>query len=211
MSTSRRATIGLEKRERTRVALIEATYRVVARKNVDAVTIDDIIVEAGVARGTFYNYFQTREEALKAMATALQVEMGQKMGMPTIQDPAERIAIAIRQLLHRAIQDKTWCTVVVRLGLFEPPSEKVIEDGVIADLRAGIQENRFQIDSFEAAIALTLGTGLMAARSILAGQAERDYPEWIAKIVLKSLGIADAEAQEIAFKNLEPLQSESIS
>jgi hypothetical protein len=51
----------------------------------------------------------------------------------------------------------------------------------------------------------------MAAQSILAGQTERDYPEWIAKIVLKSFGIADAEAQAIAFKNLEPLQSKSIS
>jgi AcrR family transcriptional regulator len=206
MNRSRRADIGLEKRERTRAALIEATYRVVARKNVDAVTIDDIIVEAGVARGTFYNYFQTREEALKAMATALQVEMGQKMGIPTINDPAERIAIAIRQLLHRASQDKTWGTVIVRLGLFEPPSDQAMEGGVIADLRAGVQVDRFQIDSFEAAIALTLGTGLMAARSILAGQTERDYPEQIAKIILKSLGIADAEAQAIAFKNLEPFR-----
>jgi AcrR family transcriptional regulator len=211
MKPSRRAAIGLEKRERTRAALIEAAYRVVARKNADVVTIDDIIVEAGVARGTFYNYFQTRDELLQAMAAFLQEEMRQKMGRQSIaiSDPAERMAIAIRQLLHRSIQDKTWGTVIVRLGIFEPPANAAMEVSAIADLRAGLQLNRFQIDSFEAAIALTLGTGLMAARSVLAGHTEPDYPEQIAKIILKSLGIADAEAHAIAFKGLEPLQGDN--
>ncbi len=51
MQPSRRASIGLEKRERTRSNLIAAAYRVFARKEADAVTIDDIIAEAAVARG----------------------------------------------------------------------------------------------------------------------------------------------------------------
>ncbi len=105
MKPSRRASIGLEKRERTRSSLIESAYRVFARKETDAVTIDDIIAEAGVARGTFYNYFQTREDVLKAVAASLSDAMNQKIWAQSvaIDDPAERMAIALRQFLHQAM------------------------------------------------------------------------------------------------------------
>jgi hypothetical protein len=51
----------------------------------------------------------------------------------------------------------------------------------------------------------------MAMRSILEGYTEPNYPEQIAKMILKTLGVTDAEAHAIAFKVLEPLSEERIS
>ncbi|MBD2359074.1 TetR/AcrR family transcriptional regulator [Tolypothrix sp. FACHB-123] len=211
MKPSRRTSIGLEKRERTRSRLIAAAYRVFASKDADTVTIDDIIIQAKVARGTFYNYFQTREDVLKAVAASLSDEMNQKIWAQSvaIEDPAERMAIALRQFLHQAMRDSTWGWVIVRIGLVAAPLSETIERGVMTDLEAGIRLNRFRVDSLQVAIDLILGTGLMAMRSILAGHTEPDYPEQIAKIILKSLGVADADARAIAFKLLEPLQGDS--
>ncbi len=213
MKPSRRASIGLEKRERTRSSLIESAYRVFARKETDAVTIDDIIAEAGVARGTFYNYFQTREDVLKAVAASLSDTMNQKIWAQSvaIDDPAERMAIALRQFLHQAIRDATWGWVIVRIGLVAAPLSETIERGVMTDLEAGIRLKRFQVDSVQAAIDLILGTGLMAMRSILEGHTEPNYPEQITKMILKTLGVTDAEAHAIAFKVLEPLSEDRIS
>ncbi len=210
MKPSRRALIGLEKRERTRANLIEAAYRLFAQKEAESVTIDDIITEAGVARGTFYNYFQTREDVLRAVAASLSDEMNRKIWVQStvIDDPATRMAIAIRHSLHQSIRDATWGWVIVRIGLVAAPLSETIERGVLSDLEAGIRLKRFQVDSSQAAIDLILGTGLMAMRSILEGHTEPDYPEQIAKIILKTLGIADAEASAIAFKFLEPLQGD---
>lgn len=207
MKESRRASIGLDKRERTRAKLIESAYRVFARKAADAVTIDDIIAEAAVARGTFYNYFQTREDVLKAVAGNLSDEINQKIWVQyaEISDPAERLAIAIRQFLRQAIRDSTWGWVIVRIGLVAAPLSETMERGMMTDLEAGIRLNRFQVDSLQAASDLVLGTGLMAIHSILEGRAEPDYPEQIAKIILKTLGVNDADAHAIAFKFLEPL------
>ncbi|MDJ0798095.1 MAG: TetR/AcrR family transcriptional regulator [Calothrix sp. MO_167.B12] len=207
MKSSRRAAIGLEKREQTRATLIAATYQVVARKAVESVTIDDIIAEAGVARGTFYNYFQGREDVLKALVVSLRKEMRQMLWKQTIEsdDRAERMAIAIRQLLHRALEDKTWGWVIARIGLAANPLGETLEEGMLTDLETGIRLERFQVDSIQAAITMILGTGLMALRSILEGQMEPDYPEQITKIILKSLGISDTEAEAIAFKSLEAL------
>ncbi len=197
----------MEKRERTRSSLIESAYRVFARKETDAVTIDDIIAEAGVARGTFYNYFQTREDVLRAVAASLSDAMNQKIWAQyaTIADPAERMAIGLRQFLHQAMRDSTWGWVIVRIGLVAAPLSETIERGLMTDLEAGIRLKRFQVESVQAAIDLVLGTALMAMRTILEGHTEANYPEQITKLILKSLGVADVEAGVIAFKVLEPL------
>jgi AcrR family transcriptional regulator len=212
MSPSRRASIGLEKRERTRSTLMAAAYRVFARKEADAVTIDEIIAEAAVARGTFYNYFQTREEVLTAVAAALSDEMNHSIWAQSaeIEDPAQRMAIAIRQFLHQAMRDSTWGWVIVRCGLVAAPLSETIEIGVTTDLESGMRLGRFQVTNKQAAIDLILGTGLMAMRTILGGHPQPDYPEQITELILKTLGVDEGEAHSIAFQALEPLPANRI-
>ena len=207
MKSSRRALIGLEKRERTRTNLLEAAYRVFSRKEADAVTIDEIIAEAGVARGTFYNYFQTREDVLKAVAVALSDDMNHRIWALSegITDPAERMAIATRHFLHQARRDRTWGWLMVRIGLLAAPLSETIKQGVTSDLDAGIRLNRFQVNHFQAAMTLVVGTGLMAVRTIVEGETDPDYPEQVTQLLLQTLGVPDAHA--IAFKPLDPLPS----
>jgi AcrR family transcriptional regulator len=211
MQPSRRASIGLEKRERTRAMLIEAAYRVFARKAADAVTIDEIIAEAAVARGTFYNYFQTREEVLTAVAAALSDAMNHGIWAQSaaITDPAERMAIAIRQFLHQARRDSTWGWMIVRTGLVAAPLSDTIKTGVTTDLITGIRLGRFQVAQEQAAIDLILGTGLMAMRTILNGESAPDYPEQVACLILQTLGVAVAEARAIAFQDLAPIEPQT--
>jgi AcrR family transcriptional regulator len=53
-------------------AIREAAVRVVARKGLSKVTVQDIADEAGVAKGTVYLYFKSREEILEtAMGATL--------------------------------------------------------------------------------------------------------------------------------------------
>jgi AcrR family transcriptional regulator len=210
MQPSQRASIGLAKRERTRSSLIAAAYRVFARKEADAVTIDEIVAEAAIARGTFYNYFQTREEVLAAVAAALSDEMNHSIWAQSaqIEDPAARMAIAIRQFLHQAMRDATWGWVIVRSGLVAAPLSETIKMGVTTDLEAGIRLGRFQVVNQQAAIDLILGTGLMAMRSILGGHSEPDYPEQIAELILKTLDVEEGEAHSIAFQDLESLTTD---
>jgi AcrR family transcriptional regulator len=48
-----------------RQSICEAAMRVVARKGMTSVTVQDIADEAGVAKGTIYIYFQSRDEILQ--------------------------------------------------------------------------------------------------------------------------------------------------
>ncbi|MGH8443363.1 MAG: TetR/AcrR family transcriptional regulator [Nevskiaceae bacterium] len=59
------------KREQNKVAnrgaILEAAQRVFLARGYDAVTIRDVIRETELASGTFYNYFRTKEDVLRAL------------------------------------------------------------------------------------------------------------------------------------------------
>ena len=58
--------LGLRERKKRarREALIDATHRLVAEHGLDAVTVDAICEEAGVSVRTFFNYFETKDDAV---------------------------------------------------------------------------------------------------------------------------------------------------
>lgn len=59
------------KRETRRQELIEAAVAVFSAKGVSAASVDDIVRAAGVAKGTFYLYFATKDDAVNAVATRM--------------------------------------------------------------------------------------------------------------------------------------------
>ena len=54
INLERRAAIGQAKRARTKAQLVAAAKRLFSRGAWEAVTVDELVVEAGVAKGTFY-------------------------------------------------------------------------------------------------------------------------------------------------------------
>jgi AcrR family transcriptional regulator len=61
--------------ERTRAALVAAARTVFEREGFLDARITDITKEAGVASGTFYTYFESKEEAFKAVVEEVQEDM----------------------------------------------------------------------------------------------------------------------------------------
>lgn len=57
-----------ERRESRRGALVDAAFGVFMDKGVTASSVDDIVGAAGVAKGTFYLYFKTKDDAVNAVA-----------------------------------------------------------------------------------------------------------------------------------------------
>lgn len=55
-------------REATRQALLEAAEQTFAEQGIEGARIEDIAARAGIAVGTFYNYFQDRDDLLRALA-----------------------------------------------------------------------------------------------------------------------------------------------
>jgi AcrR family transcriptional regulator len=130
-------------------SLVEAALAVIREKGVAATSVDDIVGAAGVAKGTFYLYFRTREEVFDAAAERL-VEGVVSRIRATLPDhgrtPSERLSLlaaaigsvaadpqerALVELFHRpenrAVHDRLMAGISDRLA---PVIETLIDDGI---------------------------------------------------------------------------------
>jgi AcrR family transcriptional regulator len=94
------------RREKTRVDLLEAAERVIARKGYHNTRISDIASEADVGLGTFYLHFKTKNEIFIELvdygAGKLREELIEaKQG---VGDPAEKLRITINTILDAAAE-----------------------------------------------------------------------------------------------------------
>lgn len=57
-------------RSQKKKGLLDAVVDVVAREGIDGLTMDNVALEAGVAKGTLYSYFKSKRELLRAAVEA---------------------------------------------------------------------------------------------------------------------------------------------
>ena len=203
INREKRAQFAALKRQRTRARLVEVALRVIAEKGFDAPTIDDFIAAADVARGTFYNYFETREEILSAAAAFVADEVDAEI-LPLfadIEDPARRIAIAVRKFIAMSARRPDWGGLLVRMiPLAGGAVSAEMRRGVLFDLKAGLKSGRFRFPSMQAAVALSMGTITLAIRATIKDSTPAAFPEMIATVILQGLGMSPSEAARVAGK-----------
>jgi AcrR family transcriptional regulator len=194
-------------RARTRALLLDAAVRVFARKGAGAAAIHEIAAEAGVANGTFYNYFRTREELLEAASVQLadRLDAAVWASLAPVDDPAARVAIGCRRFVLHAMQDPTWGAALLRVWASSPVLKVRAAAGLRADLRTGRRRGRLHFPSEAAAVDLVQGAVLAGMRTVLEGRGGEKHASEIAALVLRGLGIGAAEADEIATRLLPAL------
>lgn len=81
-----------------RAALVAAAAALFAEKGYEHTTVSDIVARAGVAQGTFYLYFPSKETALCAVADDLVDRVVRAAGDASLatDSPLERILLASR-------------------------------------------------------------------------------------------------------------------
>lgn len=86
------------KKQETRRGLMEAALQLFSKRGYAATTIEDITDAVGVAKGTFFNYFETKEAILPVIAAqhlqALEERLAPDNGAP--ESAVERIKLALR-------------------------------------------------------------------------------------------------------------------
>lgn len=200
----------VRKREKTRARLLEGAKRVMAGKGVEGTTIAEIAAAADVAPGTFYNYFTTREEILDAVAADLVDEFRRVMNaiLRTVDDPAERIAIAIRLFLLRVGDDPLWGWFMARYGpslpILRDQTREIIRERIVAD---GLRRKRFRLPSTRAIGDMISGTVTTALRSVLEGRLPLAAANEVAELLLRGLGVPFDEAHQIATKPIPSLRA----
>lgn len=207
MSTAKIAVKTMPKRERTRQQLLVAAAKVFAEKGVETAAIQEIAAVAGVANGTFYNYFQTKEAILEAAAIHYGVSYCERItaSYAHIKDGAERMAIGGRHYMTLAVEQPQLARFMLSVAVSSNIWDDRIRPYVYADLLMGIRQKRFHVASKEAAMDLITGTNMAGMRSLLGGSASRSHISAVAASILRGLGMEPEEADEVARRPLPPL------
>jgi AcrR family transcriptional regulator len=195
-----RTRTGQARRARTRAKILSAAFTLFDRRGVDQVTVEDVREKAGLARGSFYNYFVTYEEMLKAMAAeiARQINREQSERFDTVSNMAERIWSNLRYTILRGASDRSCSEILVRITPLVGPLNEEMRVHAERDLLMSVKRKAVDVPS--AGVALDLGYGLatMMLQRALNGRIDLKELEAAGLMLLRAFGVPEVEAKRIS-------------
>src|SRR5271170_5181297 len=141
---ARRAQIGRDRRAKTRAQLMRAARALYAERAIESVTIDDLVSEAGVAKGTFYVHFDHLIDLQAAVADELAGEFDDLLQPFRLRlaDPIERVAAGCSAFIREALRNPAWGRLVARGACALPSVGSAARANLIQDLRQSAANGR---------------------------------------------------------------------
>ena len=132
------------RKRRNRSALMDAAYRVMAKKGIDAATISEIAELADVGAGTVYNYFASKDELAMCVLERTMERLAQRIEAVTnsFSDPAQVYAFGIRNVMKAATTDQRWRWLLRRSEIIAGAMYRVMGPYAIRDIRKAVAAER---------------------------------------------------------------------
>jgi len=199
------------RREQTRARLIEAAMVLFARQGTERTRINEITELADVGFGSFYNYFESKDAIVSAVLSETAASHAQAIVAATseVEDPAEVISVAHRHFVRLAIEDPQLAALAVELVFSNQAIIESLRPFAREDLKRAIKAGRVDVPDVEVALHATGGALQGSIRGVLEGELGPDADIAHAALVLRMLGLAPEEADEIARRPMPPARSAS--
>lgn len=188
------------KREKTRASIVQAAIAIIADKGLPGTSIDELMSHTGMARGTFYNYFQTREELLNDVIEEIRDQFHQAImeKMPDNIPDEATVACSIYGIIRYCLSHPEFGWVLVRLStdvdFFQPPSE---DDHRFQRSNQALMTG-FQRDiPFIVAQIYTIGSVDTLIRHLLQNNISMEQAESMMVLILRGLGTEEEKVDSI--------------
>lgn len=200
-----------QRRKQMRAHLLDAVMAVCSSEGKGhAAVIDDVVRQAEVARGTFYKYFDSLEQAIEALAHEMADEMaseGIDQVYNQLTEPLMRTATGFQLYLLRALIEPQWGDFFTHVGLLN--SESALSAKIVGDVEAGIASGDFAVPAVPIALDMLIGTKIEAIRRIISGNVDIDYVLAITAMMLRALGASATKSEHVAAQAFERICSEA--
>jgi len=210
---------GARRKRETRVRLLEAALRLMAKKGMEGVAINEITEAADVGFGSFYNHFESKEAIYGAVMEWVFEDFADALDrlVSDIADPAEVVSVCVRHTLLRAQREPVWGQFLIREGYSARVLERGLGQRLLRDIQRGIASGRFKREDALMSFLSVGGTVLASISVWLQFQQTRgkqaptidqlgfnvdDLPQRAAKMLLLTLGLTRLEAEKIAYRPL---------
>ena len=194
---------GARQRQRTADALMHAGERLFGTRPVEGVTIDQIVDAADVAKGSFYNHFEDKEEFAVAVYELIRgdCEFHIFAANRGVRSAPVRIVRALCVVLRYAMAHPERIQALISLSDRRESVSAPLNAGVVADVREGLEQRSLAHIDCETGVMVALGIVREAVRQTIAPWVTTP-PELIAAklgaATLRALGVKHTLAQQYA-------------
>ena len=195
-----RAAAAENRKAQTRERLLDAAILVIGDKGPDASSVEDFVAAADVSRGTFYNYFPTMEDLLRAVRRKLTDALMAVLDahLPSSIPASSRLATRLHSHFALVSHDPAWGWVVMRLDATRLGRTQAMEESFDRMYRDGVATGEFRQADPLAVRSLVFGTSRMVQRDILLGLSNPEHKERVVALLLVTFGLTPEDAERIS-------------
>lgn len=188
------------RKRRNRQLLIEAGYRVMAEKGIDAATMLEISELADVGAGTLYNYFASKDELAMAVMEQVMRRLAERIEAVTntFTDPAQVYAFGIRNVMTSATTDHRWRWLLRRSEVIAAAMFQVMGPYAIRDIGNAIKVGRYRCEDPDLAWRLASHAIVGFSLAVCDGKIPAEKIDEAVVNLLGMVGVARDEAWELA-------------
>lgn len=188
------------KRGKTREKLIIAGRDLIYNKGIDYISIQDITDAAGLATGSFYNYFDNKNAIIQAIIKDFHDLFSECLKEPRekLNDPAMRVSITLKYYFTQAQDNEAWRSFMINAGLSDThiltQNPKECRD----DIGVGKKGGRFRSENVSITQSLITGMATYVTLEIQRGNLARSAINETIRHILRMLGLPDIAAKAFA-------------
>ena len=166
------------RRRETRRQILGAARELFARRDLQAVSIDAITEAAGVAKGSFYNHFESRDALFTELVSEALDELlaAYRDFQPDIEDPLQLARARSRFAFATLLGDTATCRLMLQSGPSQPDSaiDTVLHRALGEELADAHQQGLLQHLDAQLVHAAYFGMVTCAVRHLLSNPASLD-------------------------------------
>jgi AcrR family transcriptional regulator len=188
------------KRGKTREKLIIAGRDLIYNKGIEYISIQDITDAAGLATGSFYNYFDNKNAIIQAIIKDFHDLFSECLKEPRekLNDPAMRVSITLKYYFTQAQDNEAWRSFMINAGLSDThiltQNPKECRD----DIGVGKKGGRFRSENVSITQSLITGMATYVTLEIQRGNLARSAINETIRHILRMLGLPDIAAKAFA-------------
>lgn len=202
-----RVRVAAQRREKTRLKLLESALTVLHEKGLDGVVTEDFIAAAGVSRGTFYNYFDTTNDLILALTSAMSDEFVAAVNdyILTCSSPLERLAAGTRLYMQMTLRFPIWGTFLSHLEARIAVRGQLIEHYITRDLSDALDQGLIQVADVLAARDMLIGGIFYGIGTMAAEPTHAEHPQHLLEAILRGLQVPEPLVASLAHGPLPTL------
>lgn len=208
---AKRAKIGRPASARKK--LLNAAFKIMGERGFESASLAEIIREAGVGIGSYYNNFRTKEELARAAFAEHIDEFGLELlkVVRKCPDAAAATCYAIRRLIEEAERDATWAWFIVNVEPATAFYHEAIRPHAYIGMQIGIENGQFTVENLETAtLGLHAVQGAMV-KAMLEGKITSRAAHQAMAMPLRMFGVPEERANYLANLSMPALYRECTS